>query len=406
MSIILKIIFAACLVALILASCASSGIKGLSPIQSPKVFTIKAPAAGNYPQGLYKYPYKAGAMEEELFTQTIEWSPQVKKTFNTNTQYTAILTLVPVNRQRTFEGTILADIIGLPTDGVDNITLENNGRNLAIRIAFNATAGENAAAQLVFSDDFEGTSLDTGKWETCPEWDRQGRSTWKDDMVSVSDGLLHLKFRRDPELGKEKSRVKKLADNWIRAGAVRTRKQEWPWDMLFENTFGYYEARIKFPVVSGTWGAFWLMSPTQWILSDEGKDGTEIDIIESIDNHKGRYNAALNWNGYGSQHKSAGNRSDDVLPVNIYDGEFHIIALDWSPSEYVFYVDGRVFWRADGGAQSKNSGINQNPIYIKLTVESASDSSGNSWAGDIPSDFSEAEMLVDYVRVYNQPVLK
>ena len=406
MSITLKIILAACFVALILVSCTSNGIVRLSPIQSPKVFTLKAPAAGNYPQGLYKYPYKAGTLEEELFTQTIEWSPKVNKTFNTSTQYTAILTLDPVNKQRTFEGTVVADIVGLPTNGVESVSVENSDRSLTIRIVFEKTANENAAAQLIFSDDFEGTSLDTRKWETCPEWDRQGRSTWKNDMVSVSGGLLHLKFKRDPELGKQKSGNKTLADNWIRAGAVRTRKQEWPWDMLFENAFGYYEARIKFPVVSGTWGAFWLMSPTQGITSDEGRDGTEIDIIESINNHRGRYNAALHWNGYGSQHKSTGSGDNNTLPVDIYDGEFHIIALDWSPSEYVFYVDGQVFWRTDGGAQFNNSGINQNPNYIKLTIESAADSNGSSWAGDIPSGFSEAEMLVDYVRVYNQPVLK
>jgi beta-glucanase (GH16 family) len=395
----IKIILTACLVGSILASCVSGGIRNLTPIQSPKVFTIKAPVAGNYPQGLYKYLYKAGTPEEELFTQTIEWSPEVHKFFNTNTQYAAILTLDPVNRRHTFEGTILADIIGVPTDGVESISLENNGRSLAIRIVFATTANRNAVPQLVFEDNFDGTALDTDKWETCPEWDRQGNSTWKDDMVSVSDGLLHIKFKRDPELGKEKTKNKTLANNWIRAGAVRTRTQEWPWDILFENTFGYYEARIKFPVVSGTWGAFWLMSPTQWVTPDEGRGGTEIDIIETINNHQGRYNAALHWNGYGKQHKSTGSGDID-LPVNIYDGEFHIIALDWSPSEYVFYVDGQVFWRADGGAQFNNNRINQNPNYIKLTVESAADNTGN-WAGDIPSDFSEAEMLVDYVRVYH-----
>jgi beta-glucanase (GH16 family) len=136
------------------------------------------------------------------------------------------------------------------------------------------------------------------------------------------------------------------------------------------------------------------MSPTQQLLGDEGKDGTEIDIVESIHNQNGEYNAALHWNGYENNHKNVGS---STRPVNIYDGEFHVFALDWSPSEYVFYVDGVEFWRVDGGSRFQNAGINQNPNYIKLTIESA------SWAGDIPSDFTEAEMLVDYVRVYNQP---
>ena len=97
----------------------------------------------------------------------------------------------------------------------------------------------------------------------------------------------------------------------------------------------------------------------------------------------------------GDKHKSIG--SDEKYksaPVNIYDGEFHTFALYWTPSEYIFYVDDHEFWRVDGGRKFQNCGINKNPNYIKLTVESA------PWAGAIPADFTEAEMTVDYVRVY------
>jgi beta-glucanase (GH16 family) len=364
-------------------------------LRGARVFTISAPVAGNYPEGLFKYPYKVGTQERELFTQTLEWSPEVNKTFDTNTQYTAVLTLDPVNEQHTLASAVLQNITGLSTDGVQDVSLSANGRSLVIRILFEATAGEKAGAQIIFSDEFDGTSLDRTRWDLCPEWDRHGRSTWKGDMVSVSGGLLRLKFIRDPALGATKTRDSSLAETWIRAGAVRTQTRNW--NILFSNTFGYYESRIKFPVVSGTWGAFWLMSPTQGFTANEGKDGTEIDIVETIGNHEGRYNAALHWNGYEDQHKSAGS-GEGRGPVNIYDGEFHVFALDWSPEEYIFYVDGKEFWRVDGGPRFNNSGINQNPNYIKLTVESAP-----GWAGDIPKDFTEAEMQVDYVRVYNQP---
>ena len=58
---------------------------------------------------------------------------------------------------------------------------------------------------LIFSDDFDGTSLDNTKWDYCPNWDRHGRSTWMDDMVSVKDGYLHLKLKRDAALGANKT---------------------------------------------------------------------------------------------------------------------------------------------------------------------------------------------------------
>jgi len=257
---------------------------------------------------------------------------------------------------------------------------------------------ERTDAYLIFYDEFNGTTLDKNKWDLCPEWLRHDRSSWRDDMVEVSGGYLHLKFRRDPELGEaelkkeNKDIVSDIKNNWLRAGAVRTRTKDHQ-TFLFSHSFGYYEARIKFPVVSGTWGAFWLMTPTQNYTENGGRDGTEIDIIESIRSNLGEYNAALHWNGYGEHHQKVGSSN---RPVNIYDGNFHIFALEWTPTEYVFYIDGIEFWRVDGGPLFNNVGINQTANYIKLSVESA------IWAGSLPVDFTKDVMLVDYVRVYNR----
>jgi beta-glucanase (GH16 family) len=138
------------------------------------------------------------------------------------------------------------------------------------------------------------------------------------------------------------------------------------------------------------------MSPTQGSMGNGGRDGTEIDIVETIGNAEGKYNAALHWDGYPSQNVG----SEDfggIRHVDIYDGEFHVFGLEWKQNEYVFYVDDIVFWRVDGGASFKNVGINQTPNYIKLTVEASLE----GWAGTLPSGFTESEMLVDYVRVYN-----
>lgn len=385
--------------ALMLFSCTSSTGNTTSgkPISRPVIYDIKAPAAGNYPQGLYKYPHKQNTSITEMFLQTLEWSPSVEKTFAVDTQYTAKLTLTPASSEYTFNGVTLENIQGLPVQNVENISSGMSGKNMVITFVFKKTASVKAPPELLFVDEFNGNALDASKWAVCPNWDRQGRSTWTSDMVSVGGGYLHLGFKRDTALGKSKTSNTGLSNNWIKAGAVRTRNRENK--IFYENTFGFYEARLKVPKVSGMWGAFWLMSPTQWILTDEGVIGTEIDIVETIGNPKNTFNAALHWNGYESSHKSVG--SDDAIPagINIYDGEFHTFALDWSPKEYIFYVDGVEFWRSNGSARFKNSGINQNPNYIKLTVE------GADWAGTLPSDFSEGEMLVDYVKVYNQPII-
>ena len=367
-------------------------------IKSPAVYTLKAPAAGNYPQGLFKYPNTQNTNTRDMFTQTLEWLPEINKTFETGTQYTAVLTLTPAFDDYTFDGLSLEDVKNLPTDNISGMSFDVVDDSMVIKIIFEKTSEVNAEPELLFFDEFDGDKLDLTKWECCPNWDRQGRSTWDDGLVSVYDGSLHLKFVRDKELGESKTSDKNLSKNWIRAGAVRSMEQN-NVDIIFENTFGYYEARIKFPKVKGMWGAFWLMSPTQGILTDKGVIGTEIDIVESIFNDKKEYNAALHWDGYGSEHKGTGSGGvHNNIDIDIYDGEFHVFGFDWSPSEYIFYVDGIEFWRCDGGAKFDNCGINQNPNYVKLTVE------GADWAGTLPSSFDEDEMLVDYVRIYNQPM--
>ena len=374
-------------------------LEGKTQITTPAVFRLNQPVAGNYPQGLYEYPFRQGTTVREPFTQTIVWEPAIARVFGTDTEYSATLTLRP-NDGHTFIGTQLADVRGLPENGVVSITARTEGDSLVLTIAFHKTASESAEPQLLFYDNFEGTSLDRTKWDLCPAWDRQGGSSWRDDMVSVSDGNLHIRFRRDEQLGAQRSpNNATIANTWLRAGGIRTRPKEGT-DMLFEHGFGFYEARIKFPQVRGTWGAFWLMSPSHHLnIEAQGRNGTEIDIVETISNHQDSFNAALHWNGYAEHHRSVGTGNVAGLPFNIFDGEFHVFALCWSPTEYVFFVNGVEFWRVDGGPDFRNSGVNQNPNYIKLTVERA------SWSPLLPADFEEGVMLVDYVRVYNQPMI-
>jgi len=371
-----------------------------NPNASIEIYGINPPVAGNFPQSLFKYPYKEGTTTALPYTQTLDWAPAIPETFEKDTQYTATLTLTPVDAGFSFDGDGVGDIIDPPSAGVTGMSADTTGGVMTITINFDKTASADAAPVMLFGEDFNGDSIDTSKWALCPESNRQWRSSWNDDMTSVSGGLLHLKFVRDEEKGKSVSPDKEnLWSNWISGGAIRNRSKDGS-QVMFQNGFGYWEAREKLPQVSGMWGAFWLMSQTTFLTTDDGVDGTEIDIEESIKNPVEGFDSALHWNGYGQFHKS--NVSGTITPpkinnINIYDGDFHTFGLDWTPSEYIFYVDGVESWRCDGGPNFKNSGINRNPNYIMLSVE------GSNGAGALPADFTEGEMLVDYVKVYNQP---
>ena len=228
---------------------------------------------------------------------------------------------------------------------------------------------EDTAPKLLFEDNFDGTTLDSTKWETVDGWERQGASYWYSDAVSL-DGEGNLVITVTPS----------DRENYVDAGCARTRGK-------FERAFGYYEASIKFINMQGIWGAFWLMGDTVGNVDGSGRDGTEIDIIESIHNENDVCNHALHWDGYGDAHTTT---SQSIENCGLYDGNFHTFALEWNEDEYVFYIDGKETWRTTDG------GVCQAPLYMKLSVESA------PWAGEVDHSKLPAEMLVDYVRVWDK----
>lgn len=217
--------------------------------------------------------------------------------------------------------------------------------------------------KLAWQDEFEGEKLDESKWE-IPRDGKRRDAFWMRKAISL-DGKGNLVISTFKE-----------GDRYI-DGCVRTRGK-------FEHTYGYYVARIRLQREVGHWPAFWLMGNTVGKVGDEGRDGSEIDIMEKPW-QDGRLNHALHWDGYGKDHKSEGKIVD--VP-GVMEG-FHTYALWWSPEEYVFYVDGKETWR------SKAGGVCQAPLYIKLSDEVG------KWAGDIARAKLPDDFLVDYVRVYD-----
>jgi beta-glucanase (GH16 family) len=224
-------------------------------------------------------------------------------------------------------------------------------------------APEGKAWKLVWNDEFDGTQLDESKWQTPPDAVR--RDGWWMRKAITLDGQGHLILT-----------TLKDGDKYV-DGCVRTLGK-------FEHAFGYYTARVQFQKEIGHWTAFWLMGAGVGNTADEGRDGTEIDIMEKpklddVVEHN------LHWNGYGKEHQSAGHKTN--VP-GIMEG-FHTVSLLWTSEEYVFYVDGRETWRTKAG------GVCQVPLYVKLSDEIG------KWSGDIAKAKLPDQFVVDYVRVYD-----
>jgi beta-glucanase (GH16 family) len=218
--------------------------------------------------------------------------------------------------------------------------------------------------KLIWHDEFDGDRLDESKWDVPPDGRRRD-AWWMRKAISL-DGNGHLVIS-----------TLKEGDKYI-DGCVRTRGK-------FEHAFGYWVARIELQSQPGHWSAFWLMGDSVHKVGHQGRDGTEIDIMEKpwLDD---RVQHALHWDGYGKAHRSEGK----VAHVPGVMKGFHTFGLLWTPEEYVFYVDGRETWRTKAG------GVCQAPLYVKLSDEVG------KWGGDIRKAKLPDRFRVDYVRVYDQ----
>jgi beta-glucanase (GH16 family) len=217
--------------------------------------------------------------------------------------------------------------------------------------------------KMIWHDEFDGTQLDQSKWGFRLEGKR--RKGWWDRKTTVLDGHGHFVLRTIKEDGKYLD------------GGIGT-------DGKFEHSFGYYVARMKFQKQPGHWPAFWIKGPGVVHVGDEGRDGTEIDVVEKpwlndLVNH------ALHWDARGKDHKVA---HKQVHVPGVMKG-FHAFGVWWKPNEYVFYVDGKETWRTNAG------GVCQVPQPLILSDEV------DTWSGDISQATLPDESLVDYVRVYD-----
>ena|GEM_PF-346046 len=159
--------------------------------------------------------------------------------------------------------------------------------------------------------------------------------------------------------------------------------------------YGYMEARIQMPYGDGIWPAFWMLGNN--IGSVGWPACGEMDIMENIGN------AADQPLNHGSLHAPNWNPTETYsLPGGaLYHNAYHTFGLLWQQDQVQFYVDGVLFETQTsagcvgaGGTYEFNS-----PFFFLLNM-----AVGGSWPGapDSSTSFPQT-MLVDYVRVYQQP---
>ena len=234
--------------------------------------------------------------------------------------------------------------------------------------------------KLVFSDEFDGVSLDTTKWSTTmgfigthgPRYHNEYYlSHSEDDDVIVGDGWLRLQTQRRTVSGDETPGVFHYTQGLITSHGN------------FEFTHGYVEIRAKYPGGKGLWPCLWLMPQTQgW--------PPEFDIAEYYAGKRTMHHGLAHGSLYDSKWDSLWDGETD------FESDWHVYSLEWTR--------GRAVWRIDGDVRKVISAdyVPNAAMYLILSngVSSAVGPSGEPDESTVfPNSFQ-----IDYVRVYQAPV--
>ena len=270
---------------------------------------------------------------------------------------------------------------------------------VTLSVATPASAPAPAGLELVWSDDFDGTTIDPTKWDVFTgNYGTPKRVQIYSDApenVRVENGALILKAT--------------LEDGQWYSGMVSTNDVQEPNNSRFARgnlgwTFGRFEIRARVPHATGMWPALW-MRPINNEYGGGWPLNGEIDILEYIGpNHNPQNpNAPINelianahWQQNGRRRQRSGHFDlGGPQAAAAFVSQWHTYAVEWTPHRLEYFVDGRSVhvienWTSDTGGIGP---FDQNfDIIINLQV--------GGWAGNPVPSSAGSQMEIDWVRVY------
>lgn len=276
--------------------------------------------------------------------------------------------------------------------------------------------------KLAFSDEFNGTSLDTTKWGYqygCfdPGQRSQAQYTDSSENVSVHDGYLNLTARYSPTKTKwDGSQVPRTCKNGsttydapFTSGMITTKKSDGEVLYAAPGSGFYAEARIKLPSARSSWSSFW-GTGTKGGWPGNG----EIDIFESKGYDPSYLMSNVHTPRVGNPKKTEQHQGMMQGDTASSQSEFHTYGMLKTADAIEFYFDGKMTHRV---RMSDIKGDNpfldpENNLVLKLNhmvggnyLTNANDWSDKTYvdATGFADDYKNADgatMYVDYVRVY------
>lgn len=218
----------------------------------------------------------------------------------------------------------------------------------AASVPTNSTSGGAPAGyKLVWSDEFNGTSPDQGKWGLYEGAGNAGIGKRVTSAVSEGNGEL------------------KITGNGMNGGGLAS---------SYNSTYGYYEVRSRFDANSIGYNTATLL----WPVNEQWPQGGEIDIAEMFNGATSNAGSYVHWGSNNSQ------------LYNEYKGDFsqwHTWGVDWQADHITYYLDGKQFWNVTTPAAIPHS-----PHFLGLQLD----------VNDNQNKANGSAFHIDYVRVYQK----
>jgi len=243
---------------------------------------------------------------------------------------------------------------------------------VALTLTCAAQAEPPTGYKLVWSDEFDGTRLDTNKW--FYRLDSNWSSTQQAQNVTVQDGKLRIALRQERVYGK----------NYTGGGIISKRNFG----------CGYYEARFKVPATLGWHTSFWLSAYDENNPNKVGGIGLhEMDVCEQDSWKHDSYTRAL-WirkpkvDGEAPRVPGWKRIQTPDLTKNL-----HVWGCEFTPTNVIYLFDGKEIQKWDVSAYQTG----EQRIWLSSIAANIGMKTGNPIDAELPA-YAE----FDYVRFYEK----
>ena len=236
-----------------------------------------------------------------------------------------------------------------------------------------------AGMDLIWQDEFEGTSLDETNWNYeigtgTNGWGNNELQYYRQENTTVTDDVLIIEAKKEA-----------FGGSAYTSSRLTTQGK-------FDFQYGRVDIRAALPKGQGIWPALWMLGANfgsvGWPASGE------IDIMELIGGGEGRDDTVygtIHWDDAGTKADFGGNTQ---LASGTFNDQFYVFTIIWDADEIKWYVDDQLYHTAD----ISPAGLSefQADFFFIFNV-----AVGGNWPGSPNSStVFPQRMIVDYVRVF------